>query len=64
MLSYFSLIAIDSHGTLHLAFGWIGMHSDAASIWAVTKLSDFSFRVCFSDVSWIVLSFFLTDTIY
>ena len=32
MLSHFSLIAIASHGTLHLALGLVGMHSAAGSI--------------------------------
>ena len=51
MLPSFSLIVIDSHGTLYLALSFVGMHSAAASIWKVAKYSYSSFRVCLSDVS-------------
>ena len=51
MLSCFSLIAIDSYGTQHLTLVLVGMHSAAASTWAVTKFSYLSFSVCLSDVS-------------
>ena len=39
MFSYFSFAAIDSQGTLHLALGLVGMHSAAASMWAITSFS-------------------------
>ena len=51
MLSYFSLFAIDSQGTLQLAFGLVGMHLPAASEEAVTKFSYLLFSVCFWLVS-------------
>ena len=47
----FSLTAIDTHRTLHLDLGLIGMQLTAASIWAVTKFLYSSFGVCDSDVS-------------
>ena len=47
MLSQFFLTAIDSHGTLHLAQGLVGMHSAATSTWVVTKLSYLSFKYDF-----------------
>ena len=37
----------DSHRTLHLALGLVGMHSAAAPMWAVTKFSYSSFRISF-----------------
>ena len=45
MLFSFSLFAIASHGTLHLALGLVGMHSVAASIWVLTKFSYSSLEV-------------------
>ena len=41
----------DSHGTLHLPLGLFGMHSAAASMWAVVKFSFLSFGVYVSDIS-------------
>ena len=38
---FFFLTTCDSHGTLHLALGLVGMHS-SAFMWAMRK---FSFRV-------------------
>ena len=40
-----------SHGTLGLALCLIGMHSAAASKWALTKFSHLSFGVGVSDIS-------------
>ena len=57
-LTRFFLITSDSHGTLHLAFSLVGMHSAAAYIWAVTKFSYSSFSVYASDVSWRTSDFF------
>ena len=39
MLSCFFLTTSDSHGTLHLTLGLVGMHSAAAaaSMWTVTR---------------------------
>ena len=51
MLFRFSQSVFDSQETQHLAFGLVGMHSAAASIWAVTKFSHSSFGVCLPDVS-------------
>ena len=42
----FFLTANVSHGTLGLALCSVGMHSDAASKWALTKFSYSSFGVC------------------
>ena len=64
MLSNFFLSASDFHGTLYLALGLVGMHSSAASMWAVTKFSYSSAGVCISDISWRVSNLFLTVTIY
>ena len=44
----FFLTANVSHGTLGLAFCFVGMHSAAASKWALTKFSYSSFGVCVS----------------
>ena len=63
-LSHFFLVTSDSHEILHLALGLIGMHSAAASIWAITKISNSSFGVCGSDVSWSVSNLFYTVNIY
>ena len=63
MLSRFSQTSIDSQRTLSLALNVVGMHSTAASIWAVTMFSYPSFRVCLSYVSWRVLKLFLTITV-
>ena len=51
MLSHFSLIVVDSQGTLHLILGSVRMHSTAASILAVTKISCSSYGMRFSDLS-------------
>ena len=64
MSSHFSLTVIDSHGTLHLAVGLLGMHSAVASMWTVTKLSYLLFGLCLSDVSWRVSKLFFTATTY
>ena len=39
-----------SHGTLDLALCLVGMHSAAASKWALTKFSYSSFAVSVSDI--------------
>ena len=44
----FSLTANVSHGTLGLVLCLVGMHSAAASKWALTKFSYSSFGVCVS----------------
>ena len=49
VFTLFSLIAFDSQGTLHLAFGLVGMHLAADSISTETKLWYFSFEVYVSD---------------
>ena len=49
--SRFYLKAIDSHGTLYLHLGLVGMHSAAASIWAVTTFVYPSFGISLLDVS-------------
>ena len=63
MSSRFFQTTSDSHGTLHLALGLVGMHSAAAFMWTVTY---FSFRVCVSDISWkasnLLLIFLLVRT--
>ena len=51
LLSHFSVVAMDSHGTIHLVFGLVGIHLAVASVWAVTKFSSSLFRVYLSDVS-------------
>ena len=56
-LSHFFLNAIDSHGTLHLALGLVGIHLAAASIWAVVFkfiIQSMSFRClkCIKPVSY------------
>ena len=60
----FFLIAINSHGNLHLALGLVCIFSAPPSIWVVTKFSYSSFGVCHSDVSWGVSNLFLTVTTY
>ena len=50
MLSHFFLTSSNSHGTLHLVFVLVDMHSAASSMWEVTKFSYSSFGVPFSDI--------------
>ena len=64
MFSQFSLTAIVSQRTLHLALGLVGMHLAAASMWVVTKFSYFSFNVCLSDVFGRVSDLFVTVIVY
>ena len=59
----FSLTANVSHGTLSLALFLVGMHSAAASKWALTKFSYSSFGVCVS-VFCSVLNLFLSANAY
>ena len=60
----FFLTAHVSHGTLGLALCLVGMHSAAASKWALTKFSYLSIRVGVSDISWSVLNLFLSVNVY
>ena len=64
MYIHFSINAIASNGTLHLYLGLLRMHSVAASIWAVIKVSCLSFGVCLSDISCRLLNLFLRVTIH
>ena len=51
MSARFFLTAIVSYGTLGLALCFVGMHSAAASKWALTKFSYSSFGVGVFDIS-------------
>ena len=51
ILSHFFLTISNSHGILQSAFGLVGMHSAAASMWAVTKFSYSSFGVSIANIS-------------
>ena len=64
MLSRFFLTISDSHRTLNLALGLVGMHSAAASKWAVTnfhihhleyvfQMSPEKYRICFFHLPYI-----------
>ena len=59
----FSFTSSESHGTLHLTLCLVGMHSAAASMWAVTKFTYSSFGVCLSNISWRVSNLFLTVSV-
>ena len=63
-LSLFSLTTNVSHGTLCFALSLIGMHSAAASMWALTKFSYSSFGVCVSDIPWSTSNWFLSVIVY
>ena len=63
-LSRFFLTTCDSHETLHLALGLVDMPSVVVSMWAMTKFSYSSFRVCLSDVALSVSNFFLPVVLY
>ena len=60
----FSLTANVSLGTLGLALCLVGMHSAAASKWALTKFSYSSFGVCVSVFSCSASNFFLSVNAY
>ena len=60
----FSLSANVSHGTLGLVLCLVGMHSAAASKWALTKLSYSSFGVCASVFSCSASNSFLCTNAY
>ena len=60
----FFLTANVSHGTLSLALCLVGMHSAAASKWALTKFSYSSFGVCVSDFSCSASNLFLCVNVY
>ena len=64
MLSHFFLLTSNSHRTLHLVLGLVGIHSATAFIWAEMKFSHSSFGVCVSDISRRVSNLFLTVTVY
>ena len=64
MSAGFFLTANISHGTLGLAFYLVGMHSAAASKWALMKFSYSSFGVNVSDISWSVSNLFLSVSVY
>ena len=60
----FFLTAEVSHETLDLALCFVGMHSAAASKWALTKFSYSSFGVGVSDISWSASNVFLSVNVY
>ena len=60
----FFLTAYVSHGTLGLALSLVGMHSAAASKWALTKFSYSSFGVCISVFSCSASNLFLSVNAY
>ena len=60
----FSLTSNVSHMTLSLVLCLIGMHSAAASKWALTKFLYSSFRVCVSVFSCSALNLFLSVNAY
>ena len=62
-LAHFFLTANVSYGTLSLVLCFVGMHSTAASKWALTKYSYLSFRVCVS-VFFNVSNLFLSVNAY
>ena len=49
--NFFQTISV-SHGIPYMPLGLVGMHSTAASMWALTKFSFSSFEVCVSAISW------------
>ena len=63
-LSRFFLTANVSQRTQCLALSLVGIHSAAASMWALMKFSYLSFGVSVSDISWRVLDLFLSVIIY
>ena len=58
------LTANVSHGTLGLSLRLVGMHSAAASKWALVKFSYSSFGVCVSDFSCSASNLFLSVNAY
>ena len=62
--SHCFLTANVSNGTLGLVLCLVGMHSVAASKWALTKFSYSSFGVGVSDISWSALNLFLSVNVY
>ena len=64
MSARFFLTANVSHGALGLALCLVGMHSDAASKWALTKFSYSSIEVAVSDISWRASNLFLRVNVY
>ena len=52
----FSPTTSDSYGTWHLALGLVGMHSSAASMWAVIKFFYLSFRYLLKSIKFISYS--------
>ena len=64
MFAHFFLTANVSHGTQGLALCLLGMHSAAASKWALRKFSYLSFRVCVSVFTCSALNLFLSVNTY
>ena len=64
MSARFSLTANVSHGTLDLVLCFVGMYFAAASRWALTKFSYFSFGVCVSLFSCSASNLFLNVITY
>ena len=62
--AHFFLTANVSYGTLGLALYLVGMHSAAASKWALMKFSDLSFRACVSVFSCSASNLFLCFNAY
>ena len=62
--AFFFLTANISHGTLCLTLCLVGMHSAAASKWAVTKFSYSLFGVGVSDIFWNASNLFLSINVY
>ena len=62
--AHFLLTANVSYETLGLALCLVGMHSAAASKWALTKFSYLSFGVCVSVFSCSALNLFLSVNAY
>ena len=60
----FFLNANVSYGTLGLVLCLFGMHSSAASEWALTKFSYSSFGVGVSNIFWSVSNLFLSVNVY
>ena len=52
------------HGNLSFALSLVGIHSAAASLWALMKSSYLSFRKSVSDIFWCALNVFLSANLY
>ena len=60
----FFLTTYVSHRTLGLALCLVGMHSAAASKWALMEFSYSSFRLYISDISWNAFNLFFSAYVY